>query len=135
MKRPKVGVCTFIRKRDMILMGLRKGRHATHFWGLPGGHMEARESFEQCAIREVAEETGILLPAVELWTFENVVYHLDDRHYVTFFMRADLPPGQEVRLMEPDKVEHWGWFPWRTLPEPLMLGTQQLIAKGRNPWD
>ncbi len=36
------------------LMILRNGR-----WDLPKGHLEAGESLEECAVREVGEETGV----------------------------------------------------------------------------
>jgi len=32
-----------------------------HFWGQPGGALEPGESFEDCAVREIAEETGLRL--------------------------------------------------------------------------
>jgi 8-oxo-dGTP pyrophosphatase MutT (NUDIX family) len=37
----------------------RKDRRGRLLWSLPKGHIEAGESAEQAAIREVAEETGI----------------------------------------------------------------------------
>ena len=37
----------------------RKDRRGRMLWSLPKGHIEAGESAEQAAVREVAEETGI----------------------------------------------------------------------------
>lgn len=38
----------------------RIDRHGTLLWSLPKGHVESAETAEETAIREVAEETGIL---------------------------------------------------------------------------
>lgn len=41
------------------------------FWATPGGGVEIGESFEQAAIRELGEETGILRDNVGLCVAEN----------------------------------------------------------------
>jgi 8-oxo-dGTP diphosphatase len=74
---PRVGVgCFVIRKRsdgspDMFLIGRRKGSHGAGKYQLPGGHLEFSESFEECAIREVYEETGLTLQSAEFATATN----------------------------------------------------------------
>lgn len=57
-------------------------------WALPGGHLEFGESFETCALREVAEETGIdiHLEEIEYLTTVNSVWQKDELHYITIFM-------------------------------------------------
>lgn len=135
MKRPKVGIGAAIRSGDHVLLGLRKGKHAGGTWGFPGGHMEGGETFEQCAIRETEEETGLILPCVKLWTVENTVFHVETKHYVVVFMVADLPSGQEARVMEPDKCDCWTWFPWDGLPSPLMQGIEKLLLRNAHPWE
>ena len=54
-----VGVI-IVNPQGEILLGKRCGPHAP-FWSIPGGHLEAGETFEQCAQREIAEETGLLI--------------------------------------------------------------------------
>ena len=44
-----------------VLFGQRCGSHAP-YWSIPGGHMEPGEGFTEAAIREVAEETGLIVP-------------------------------------------------------------------------
>jgi 8-oxo-dGTP diphosphatase len=88
--------------------------------------MEGGESFESCAIRKVEEETGIILQTAKVLTVVNQVYHNEHKHYVVVLMMADLPPGQEARLMEPNKCEGWQWFLRDQLPWPLMPHIQQI---------
>lgn len=70
---------------DRLLIGRRKGSHGAGTIQLPGGHLEFKESFEKCAIREVYEETGLTLSTVEFATATNdvmigdTIFSLDGR--------------------------------------------------------
>lgn len=50
-----VTACMVFVKKDGSVLLSRPERG----WGLPGGHKEAQESPEECAIREVLEETSV----------------------------------------------------------------------------
>lgn len=70
-------------------------------YALPGGRLEFQESFEDCAARELEEETGIrvLTKDVHFMTCTNNILHQDSgKHYVTIFMVARLPVGQEPEV-------------------------------------
>lgn len=85
---------------------------------MPGGHLEFGESFEQCAEREVKEETGLKVRNISFLTTTNDVMRNDGRHYVTVFMvcvRDD--DTQEPEVMEVDKCEGWEWCEWSRLVE------------------
>lgn len=70
----------------------RTDRHGRLLWSLPKGHIEAGETAEQAAVREVEEETGIAgvilaeLGTIDFWfVADGRRIHKTVRHYL---MRA-----------------------------------------------
>jgi ADP-ribose pyrophosphatase YjhB (NUDIX family) len=58
-KRVSVGVGAIaLRGKDVLLVRMNRGRNRGQ-WSVPGGYVEAGESLEQAAVREVREETGL----------------------------------------------------------------------------
>ncbi len=132
-ERPKVGLGVMVIKEGKILLGKRKNSHGEGAWSYPGGHLEYGESWEECAKREVSEETGIEINNLRFATATNDIFEKEQRHYVTIFILAD-HSGGEVKLMEPDKCEQWQWFEWEKLPSPLFVPIQNQIKAGFNPF-
>ncbi len=132
--RPQVGVGVIIIKDGKVLLGKRKNAHGEGCWSFPGGHLEFNESWEDCAFRETMEETGITIKNIRFGTVTNDVFQVENKHYITIFMLADYDSG-EVKIMEPEKCEQWGWFEWDNLPQPLFLPIQNLQKINYNPLD
>lgn len=132
---PQVGVALVIRRDNKVLLHKRKGKHASGTWGFPGGHLEGFERFEEGALRELREEagSGIFVTWPQLWTVANTRFFDEYKHYVVVFMLSDWISGEAV-LMEPEKNEGWEWFSWDALPEPLMMGIQNLVERSMNPF-
>ena len=131
-KRPKVGVGVIIIKDDKVLLGKRKGSHGEGSWAFPGGHLEFGESLEECANREVMEETGITIKNIRKISYTNDIFPEEGKHYITCFVRADYDAG-EVQILEPNKCEKWDWFEWNKLPEPCFIPLQNLLKDNIDP--
>ncbi|CEG38658.1 probable 8-oxo-dgtp diphosphatase nudt15-like [Plasmopara halstedii] len=114
--RVGVGVLLMSRKHpNCVLIGQRKGSHGEGKFALPGGHLEMFESWKECALRELKEETDLDLKEVSFATVTNDPMEDEGKHYITIFMQATVDDDQIIRNMEPLKCEGWIWVPWADL--------------------
>jgi 8-oxo-dGTP diphosphatase len=128
VKRPKVGVGVFVKRNGKILVGKRKGSHGAGTWALPGGHLEAGESFETCCKREVLEETGLVINNISPVVFTNDVFHQEDLHYITLFFMGDYESG-EPTVAEPQHCEEWRWVSLNEIPQPIFLPLRNALKQ------
>lgn len=129
---PRVGVGIIVQSKGRVLLGLRTGSHGSGTWSVPGGHLEFGETIEQCAVREVLEETGLSIDEVKRGPYTNDVFEAEGKHYVTIFVTASSESG-EPKIMEPSKCSRWKWFRWSELPSPLFQPLETLLLSGYVP--
>ncbi|XP_047973902.1 geranyl diphosphate phosphohydrolase-like [Salvia hispanica] len=132
----EVGVQVILLKGNKVLMGRRHTVVGDAHFALPGGHLEFGESFEECAYREVKEETGLEIKGAEKLTIvSNAILEPKPMQLVAVIMRAALAdPNQEAINMEPEKCDGWNWYHWDHLPSPLLPTLQTAIVEGLNPF-
>ena len=131
-KRPLVGVAVIVVRDGLVLLGKRSGAHGEGTWALPGGHLELFETIEDCAKREVFEETGMSIGQIRHAAFTSDIFEDESKHYVTLFVTARHKYG-EAEIREPEKCDAWQWFSWETLPKPRFLPLEHLLAQGYAP--
>ncbi len=129
--RPRVGVAVLIVKDGRVLVGQRQAAsdNGIHTWGLAGGKLHYGESFEDCVLRETAEECGLEIANITFVSCTNNIFEEEQLHYITVFMRADWVSG-DPQVLEPDKMAKWEWFDWGNLPSPLFSPLQSLVDNG-----
>lgn len=126
--RPNIGLGVLLFNNvGHILLGKRKTSHGMESWAPPGGHLEFGESLEECAIREVLEEAGVVITSPKFVGMTNDVFTDDKKHYVSIFFKAFIHEEQVIENCEPHKVEKWCWFSLNELPEGLFLPLHNLL--------
>lgn len=120
----RVGVGVVLFQNSRILLGQRRASHGSGCWSLPGGHLEFKESPEDCAKREVFEETGILIDSSFRGPWVSDL--IEDKHYVTLFMIAKSWHGTPINK-EPEKCGGWQWCDTTSLPTPLFKPIDSLL--------
>jgi 8-oxo-dGTP diphosphatase len=102
-------------KESKLLLGKRKNKEEYGLYGFPGGKVDKGETVLQAVIRELKEETGLLLnmngrPIDMGW--RDVMIH---DHFIEFFFLVNKFKGK-VCLKEPDKCMGWEFFSINNLP-------------------
>ncbi|MBX9689165.1 MAG: NUDIX hydrolase [Candidatus Obscuribacterales bacterium] len=87
----RVSVIVINAERKILLVKHRKGPR--QYWVLPGGRLEYGETFAECAVREVKEETGLDVEAEKIVFLSEAIAPDRSRHIVNIFMTAKLLGG------------------------------------------
>ncbi len=131
-KRVGAGFGVILEKDGKILMGRRhpdpdkadSAFRSAGEWSLPGGKLEWGETFEDGAIREVLEETGIKIKNTQVISVHNCKNQF--AHFMTVGLLTHEWSG-EARVMEPDEMTEWQWFSLKDLPSPRYFPSFEVI--------
>ena len=129
-----------INSNDEIL--LCKSALNYHF---PGGHVEEGETYDECIVRELKEETGINIPLEKREPFMQIIYlskdypkvGLNSKHTANYYyIKSDIKPNlKDINLTEDEKN---GQFTLQfihkdeilnVLKESLKLSTREGVTK------
>lgn len=124
-ERPKVGIGVVVVRGNKILIGQRLSGHGAGTFEIPGGHLEFGETFEEAALREVREETGLMDLAVRgIVSLGNDI--LFNKHYVSVGVCVECASG-EPSDPEPEHSKNWQWYDLDDLPEPFFPHSQRVV--------
>ncbi|AMW77800.1 hypothetical protein AMD27_02110 [Acinetobacter sp. TGL-Y2] len=121
-----------IDQNQKILLGYRNKKNEPATWCFPGGKMDAHESIEYAAMRELLEETALdLSQDVEsIQPLNTIIDQNSDAVKVTFgtiYQLSDESLKTQICVTEPEIFERWEWFNINELPQPLFPETDVMI--------
>lgn len=122
---------------DDVLLQRRAGTgYMDGWWSVLAGHVDPGESVHEGAVREAAEEAGVVVdpadlrPLTALHRFERGGPQVEQR--IDLFFEATTW-ASEPALREPDRADAMTWFPLDALPERVVPHERlvlDLLARG-----
>lgn len=123
-----IGVAVFIFRGAKVLVGQRLNSHGAGTWAFAGGTIDVGEDPADAAVREVREETSIVLDRRELSPYSFSFTHEPDtgRRYTTLYYSTVYWGSAEPVVMEPSKCAEWRWVLPHMMPRPLFAPLHSL---------
>jgi 8-oxo-dGTP diphosphatase/2-hydroxy-dATP diphosphatase len=113
MKEEKDYTLLFVRKDDEILLGMKKRGFGTGKWNGFGGKIEAGETIEQAAVRELQEESGVVAKTVNRVGY--LVFHMEESNKLMKVHVYDCWDYDASTLKESDEMRP-KWFALKDIP-------------------
>ncbi len=128
-KKVMLNACSVVLVNDKNEVLLQK-RSDNLLWGLPGGLMELEESIEECAIREIKEETNLDIVLTKfLGVFNNPLmrWREADEARVISFSFVGKVVGGALQINDSESLE-FGYFSYDKLPKIHSVDNYQTIC-------
>jgi 8-oxo-dGTP diphosphatase len=131
-KNVRAGIGVMVLRDNKVLLGKRHPNpekasselHGEGMYTFPGGKIHFGEKIQEAARREVEEEIGIVPKNLRIVSVTNEIRN--DAHFVTIGFLCEEFEG-EPKVMEPEEITEWRWFPIDNLPNPIFPPSLKLL--------
>lgn len=132
--RPLLGVGAVVVRGEQVLVVRRANPPLQGQWSIPGGLVEAGETTREAVIREIREETGLIIEPLELIeVFERILRDSDSRvqyHFVVIDYLCRIESGESHPGSDVSEIR------WAGFDDLQILGvtpeTRAVIKKALN---
>ncbi|PYY03375.1 MAG: NUDIX hydrolase [Acidobacteria bacterium] len=132
--RPLLGVGAVIVRNEQVLVVRRSHPPLQGQWSVPGGLVETGETTREALIREIREETSLIVEPLDLVeVFERILRDGDSRvqyHFVVIDYLCRIVSGEACPGTDVSEIR---WVPLEKLQElEITPETRDVIHKGLN---
>ena len=119
-------MCMICDGKGNVLVQDKKNHPTWHGWNFPGGHVEKGEYVTPSVIREMKEETGLVIENPKLCGIKEFHKLKDGKRYIVFLYLADKFSGELKSSSEGDTF----WYPLAELhlSDKLIDGFREMLS-------
>lgn len=129
----RVGCTILVHRHGRVLIGERGEdcQIASRLYAFPGGRMDFGETPKQAIVRELFEETSLIVKEkdISFLRYCNEYFPEQGKHYVSLVFIIELEEG-EPESKEPKKCKEWEWREADHLPKNMFEPARESIMMG-----
>lgn len=127
----RVATAVFV-VEDQRLLLIRQRRGTETWWEIPGGYLDAEESLQECAAREVIEETGV---AVVIGEFAcTLLWRHEAAQRSNVIVMFDAKPLASSWVLEPQLAENIDVAEFRSIDDLVLDDVHPMYREPMRVW-
>lgn len=123
-----VACCVIVIEDNKILLVKRANEPKKGDWSLPGGYFSWDETTEQCAARELREETGYIAKNIKFFTQKSDPNRDDGRQNLDLIFSANVEQ-RDSKFDREQEIQEVKWFNVNNLPSNIIFDHPKIIKE------